>query len=122
MPHRNITRIPDSLSCSACSLKDRIRPGMDYWQSPCSACPLKLDEPSQKKQIIRQDSSARLIGFVERLLSVVKSERRKRILYDLLRHPGSRDSDIALRLKISRRNVSYHTHIIRAAVPELLNL
>ncbi len=108
------------LSCTTCPLKDRIRPGMDYWQSPCSACPLKRDDPSQKKQIIRPDGSARVIKFIERLLSVTKSERRKRILYDLLRHPGSRDSDIARRLDLPRRNVSYHVRIIRSTVPELL--
>ena len=110
------------LSCSTCPLKTSIRPGMDYWQSPCSFCPLKNDDPMQKKQIIRPDGSARMIGFIERLLYVVKSDRRKRILYDLLRHPGSRDSDIARRLDLSRRNVSYHVRIIRTTLFELMNL
>jgi len=114
--------VPDSLSCSACPAKKRIRPGMDYLQSPCSSCPLKKDNPLQKKQIIRPDKAARMIGFIDRLLDVVKSERRKRILYDMLHHPGSRDSDIAQRLNLSRRNVSYHTRIIRTVLPELINL
>ena len=108
--------------CSTCPMQSKIRPGMDYWQSPCSACSLKKDDPMQKKQIIRPEGPARLIKFIDRLLFVVRSERRRRILYDLLRHPGSRDSDIAARLNLPRRNVSYHTRIIRQTLPELLHI
>ena len=112
--------VPENLSCSSCSLKSKIRPGMRYEDTPCSICPLKKDVATQRKQIIRSNRSARLIGFVERLLSIAAHEKRKRILFLLLENPGLRDRQIADRLDLPRRNVSYHTRLIRDTLPELL--
>ena len=110
-----------TLSCSSCPMNKQIRPGMRYEDSPCASCPLKKDDQTQKKQIIRPDVGDRMIRFIDRLLFVVKSSRRKRILYDMLRHPGSRESEIARRLDLPRRNVSYHARIIRRSLPELMS-
>ena len=109
-------------SCSSCQYKHLVTPGMDYWKSPCSACPLKKNSPVQTKQIIQPDNhqAERMIGFITRLMTVVASEKRRKILFILLRCPGIRDRQIAERLGLPRRNVSYHTHIIRSTLPELL--
>ena len=94
---------------------------MDYWQSPCSSCPLKKNVAIQQKQIIQINSNAeRMIAFVSRMLSVLNTEKRRKILFLMLRHPGIRDRQIADKLNLPRRNVSYHTRIIRMYLPELL--
>lgn len=113
--------VPENLSCSSCSMKPMIRPGMRYEDTPCAICPLKKDVPVQRKQILRSARSTRIISFVNRLLSIVAHENRKRILFLLLEDPGLRDRQIADRLDLPRRNVSYHTRLIRDTLPELLS-
>ena len=119
--HQTIYHVPASLSCHSCPMKNQLKPGMDYAESPCSACPLKKDIQVQQKQIIQDNHQAeRLIRFINRMLSVVHSSKRRSILFIMLRNPGIRDRQIAEKLDLPRRNVSYHTRIIRQTLPELL--
>ena len=111
-----------NLSCSTCPMREQIRPGMDYWQSPCSACPLKNDDPNQPKQIIQKDNyqAERMIDFIERLLFVVSSPKRREILYIVLMNPGISNNKLAEMFEVSHQYISYHMQVIRTKLPELM--
>ncbi|MBO4303533.1 MAG: winged helix-turn-helix domain-containing protein [Lentisphaeria bacterium] len=109
------------ISCTSCPMKKKIVPGMRYEDSPCSACPLKNDSIIQKKQIIKKNFHAeRIIDFLLRLEMIFALPKRKEILFLILRAPGISDKKIAEALGLSRRNVSYHTKLIRSTLPELV--
>lgn len=110
---------PD-LNCESCSQRNKIKFGDDYANTPCSVCALKRNVPRQHKQIITPEHNQALISFIQKLLYVCRNEKRKEILFMLLRYPHLRDKEIAERLVQPRRNVSYHTKLIRRMLPELL--
>lgn len=109
------------LSCASCKFYLTAAPGSDYAASPCSSCEMKQDYHAQKKQIIPTGRDPEmLIDFLERLRSIVGNEKRRRILFVILRNPGIHDSTVAERLEIPRRTVSHHIRIIRLMLPEVM--
>lgn len=112
--------VDPGVNCESCPHKDKIRFGDDYANTPCSVCALKRNVYNQPKQIITPEHNQVLIAFIQKLLYVCRTERRKEILFLMLRYPNLRDKEIAERLSLPRRNVSYHTNLIRIMLPELL--
>lgn len=112
--------INPTLSCESCPHKSELQFGDDYENTACSACPLKHNPIHQRKQIIMPEQNIRLIAFIKRLLYVCRNERRTEILFIMLRHREYTDRRIAEAVNLPRRNVSYHTRIIRDLLPELI--
>lgn len=111
--------VKPELSCSSCRFYLAAPPGTPYADTPCSSCDMKHNFMFQKKQIIVHDPEL-LIDFLERLRTILSHEKRRRILFVVLRNPGIRDAAVAERLDLKRRIVSHHLRTIRLMLPEIM--
>ena len=109
------------MSCHNCIFTSHLSPGDDYNQTPCSICELAENTHKEEPEIIYEVAdNEKIVSFIKKMIIVTSSPVRTKILFLLIRHPYIKDAEIASRMNIPRRNVSYHTRIIRKTIPELL--
>lgn len=96
---------------------------MDYDSSPCARCPLARESYHVEPEVIDDQSymenRIRILLFVERILSTLKSKTTLKIARLLMSCPNMTNSAVAKRLGITRSTAIHHIHKLQRNLPEI---